>query len=326
MSRGNNQKLKLYYLARILLEQTDEDHGLTMPEIIKELEKYDISAERKSIYSDFDALDHYFGIEIMSEQKGRQHYYHVVSRMFELAELKLLVDAIQSSKFITLKKSKELISKLESLASRHEAKELQRQVYVQNRIKTMNESIYYSVDAINSAIANNHKVRFRYFHWNIKKEMEFRHDGKPYEISPWALTWDDENYYLIGYDEEADMIKHFRVDKMLKIEETEDKREGKKLFKAFDLASYAKKSFGMFSGEEQLVKLLVDNDMAGVIIDRFGKDVTFFPKDKKSSYVTVSVAVSDAFFGWIFGLGGGIKIAGPAAVSKKAKALARQFV
>lgn len=326
MARGNNQKLKLYYLAKILLEQTDEEHGLTMPQIIEELEKYDVSAERKSVYSDFDVLEDAFGLEVICVQEGRHHLYHVGSRRFELAELKLLVDAIQSSKFITLKKSKELIAKLESLASKHEAKELQRQVFVQNRIKTMNESIYYSVDAINSAITNNHMVAFRYFNWNIKKEMELRHDGKVYQISPWALTWDDENYYMIGYDSEADKIKHYRVDKMVGIEETEEKREGRKLFRSFDLAAYAKKSFGMFSGEEEQVKLLVDNSMAGVIIDRFGTDVTFLPKDKKSSYVMVSVSVSDAFFGWVFGLGGGVKIAGPAAVSKKAKALARKFV
>lgn len=326
MARGANQKLKLYYLAKILLEQTDEEHGLTMPQIISELEKYDISAERKSVYSDFVALEDVLGLEIICNQVGRQHYYHASGKLFELAELKLLVDAIQSSKFITVKKTRELIAKIESFASRHEAKELQRQVFVQNRIKTMNESIYYSVDAINSAITNNHKVSFKYFNWNIKKEMELRHEGAIYTISPWALTWDDENYYMIGYDSEADQIKHYRVDKMLKINETEEKREGRKHFQTFDLASYAKKSFGMFSGEEELVKLLVDNEMAGVIIDRFGMDVTFLPKDKKSSYVTVSVAVSDAFFGWVFGLGGGVKIAGPASVSKRAKALAKKFV
>ena len=326
MARGNNQKLKLYYLAKILLEQTDEEHGLTMPQIIEKLEQYGICAERKSIYTDFEALETFLGVEVISTQSGRQHLYHLSGRLFELPELKLLVDAIQSSKFITLKKSKELIRKLETFASVHEAKELQRQVFVQNRIKTMNESIYYTVDALNSAIAKNHKVAFQYFNWNEKKEMALRHDGKIYRISPWALTWDDENYYLIGYDSEEDKIKHFRVDKMLHLEETEEKREGRKLFRSFDLASYAKKSFGMFSGKEETVKLLVKNEMAGVIIDRFGMDVTFHKKDKSSSYVMVQVAVSDAFFGWIFGLGGGVKIAGPASVAKKAKALARQFV
>ena len=326
MARGSNQKLKLYFLSKILREKTDEQHGLTMPQIIEELEKYDISAERKSVYSDFKVLEDLLGWEILCTQDGRQHYYHLIGRRFELAELKLLVDAIQSSKFITLKKSKELIGKLEYFASVYEARELQRQVFVQNRIKTMNESIYYSVDAINSAIDKNHKVSFQYFNWNIKKEMELRHDGAFYTVSPWALTWDDENYYLIAYDSEADKIKHYRVDKMLHISETEEKREGRKLFKSFDLASYAKKSFGMFSGEEELVKLLIDNEMAGVIIDRFGMDVTFLPKNKTTSYVHVSVAVSDAFFGWVFGLGGGVKIVGPASVVKKSKALAKKFV
>lgn len=326
MSRGSNQKLKLHYLAKILTAKTDEQHGLTMPQIIDELARYDISAERKSVYSDFAVLEDILGWEIICTHDGRQHYYHLNSRLFELAELKLLVDAIQSSKFITLKKSKELIGKLEEFASSYEAKELQRQVFVQNRIKTMNESIYYSVDAIYSAIENNHKVSFQYYNWNIKKEMELRHDGAFYTVSPWALSWDDENYYLIAYDSEADMIKHYRVDKMLHISETEEKREGRKLFKSFDLAAYAKKSFGMFSGEEELVKLVVDNNMAGVVIDRFGRDVTFLPKNKTTSYVHVSVAVSDAFFGWIFGLGGGVKIAGPTSVVKKSKELAKKFV
>ena len=326
MAKGSNQKLKLYYLAKILMEKTDEEHGITMPQIIKELEAYDVTAERKSVYSDFEAIETLLGAEVIKTQIGRQYYYHLSGRTFELPELKLLVDAIQSSKFITLKKSKELIRKLETFASVHEAKELQRQVYVQNRIKTMNESIYYTVDALNSAITKNHKVRFQYFNWNAKKEMELRHGGKTYLISPWALTWDDENYYLIGYDSEEDKIKHFRVDKMLHLMETDEKREGRKRFDSFDLASYARKSFGMFSGEEQIVKLLVKNEMAGVIIDRFGMDVTFHKKDKNSSYVMVSVAVSNAFFGWIFGLGGGVKIAGPASVVKEAKALAKKFV
>ena len=326
MAKGTNQKLKLYYLAKIMLEKTDEEHGITMPQIIKELEAYDVTAERKSLYTDFEALETLLGAEVICTQVGRQYFYHLSGRLFELPELKLLVDAIQSSKFITRKKSNELIRKLETFASEYEAKELQRQVYVQNRIKTMNESIYYSVDALNSAIAKNHQVTFQYFNWNEKKEMELRHGGKTYQISPWALTWDDENYYLIGYDSAEDKIKHFRVDKMLHLLETEEKREGRKCFQSFDLASYARKSFGMFSGEEQMVKLLVKNEMAGVIIDRFGMDVTFHKKDKSSSYVMVSVAVSNAFYGWIFGLGGGVKIAGPASVVKEAKALAKKFV
>ena len=326
MAKGTNQKLKLYYLAKIMLEKTDEEHGITMPQIISELEAYGVSAERKSLYTDFEALETILGAEVIRTQVGRQYFYHLSGRLFELPELKLLVDAIQSSKFITLKKSNELIRKLETFASDYETKELNHQVFVHNRIKTMNESIYYSVDALNSAITKNHQVTFQYFNWNEKKEMELRHGGKTYQISPWAMTWDDENYYLIGYDSAEDKIKHFRVDKMLHLAETTEKREGRKCFQGFDLASYSRKSFGMFSGEEQLVKLLVKNEMAGVIIDRFGMDVTFHKKDKSSSYVMVSVAVSNAFYGWIFGLGGGVKIAGPASVVKEAKALAKKFV
>lgn len=176
MPKGTNQKLKLFYLLKIMLEKTDEDHRLTVNEILAELEKYDVTAERKTIYKDMEALE-VMDIEIESEKEGRSNYYHVTNRPFELPELKLLVDAIQSSKFITEKKSNELIKKLENLVSKYEARELQRQVYVSGRIKTMNESIYYNVDAIHTAIAENKKIIFQYFQWNVKKEMELRHDG-----------------------------------------------------------------------------------------------------------------------------------------------------
>lgn len=173
MSKGTNQKLKLIYLIKIMLEKTDDTHGLTMPQILSELEAHDVSAERKSIYTDFETL-RTLGIDIVQEQQGKVYSYHVASRQFEIAELKLLVDAIQSSKFITEKKSKQLIRKLEGFASTYEAKQLQRQVYVSGRIKTMNESIYYNVDEIHKAIASNKKIRFQYFQWNIRKQTELR--------------------------------------------------------------------------------------------------------------------------------------------------------
>ena len=187
--RGQNQKLKLYYLAKIMLEKTDDDHYLTMPEILEALRSYEVTADRKSIYTDLKDLEH-LGIEVEGEPWGRSYRYHVVGRQFEMPELKLLVDAIQSSRFITAKKSNELIRKLESLVSEYEARELQRQVYVSGRIKTMNESIYYTVDAIYSAIASNRKILFQYFQWNAKKEMELRHGGAVYKISPWGLAWE----------------------------------------------------------------------------------------------------------------------------------------
>ena len=310
MPKGKNQKFKLYCLAQIMLEQTDEEHYISMPEIIEALAAYDITADRKSLYQDLRDLEK-LGIEVEGEATGNLYHYHVISRFFELPELKLLVDAIQSSKFITERKSNALIKKLERLVSKYEAQKLQRQVYVSGRIKTMNESIYYTVDAIHNAISENRKIKFQYYQWNIKKEMELRHNGAWYHISPWGLSWDDENYYLVGFDSEAGLIKHYRVDKMLHISMSEEKREGSEYFTKLDMAEYAKKSFGMYGGEEQTVKLLVDNSLAGVVIDRFGKDVMMIPTDGNRFTVSVNVRVSRQFMGWVFSLGEKVKIIGP---------------
>ena len=310
MPKGTNQKFKLYRLAQIMLERTDDDHYITMPEILAALEEYEITADRKSIYNDLRDLE-VLGIEVEGEPVGNRYHYHVVSRPFELPELKLLVDAIQSSRFITERKTNALIRKLEKLVSKYEAMKLQRQVYVSGRIKTMNESIYYTVDAIHNAISENRKIRFQYFQWNVKKEMELRHKGAYYHISPWGLSWKDENYYLVGYDSNAEQIKHYRVDKMLHIQMSEEAREGKEHFKKFNMADYAKKSFGMFGGKEQAVKLLVENSLAGVMIDRFGKDIMLIPADEEHFTVNVDVHVSNQFLGWIFSLGEGVKIVSP---------------
>ena len=310
MPKGTNQKFKLYRLAQIMLEKTDEEHYITMSEIMESLAEYDITADRKSIYADLRDLS-VLGIEVEGEPVGNRYHYHVVNRMFELPELKLLVDAIQSSKFITEKKTNALIKKLEKMVSEYDAQKLQRQVYVSGRIKTMNESIYYTVDTIHNAISENKKIKFQYFQWNAKKEMELRHNGAWYHISPWGLSWDDENYYLVGYDTDAGMIKHYRVDKMLHIKISDESREGKEHFKKLDMADYAKKSFGMFGGKEQTVKLSVHNKLAGVIIDRFGKDVMMIPADEEHFNVNVDVRVSRQFLGWVFSLGSDIQIVGP---------------
>ena len=283
MPRGSNQKFKLYRLAQIMMEQTDDEHYITMPEIIEELAKYDVTADRKSVYADLRDLS-ILGIEVEGEPIGNRYHYHVVSRAFELPELKLLVDAIQSSKFITEKKTNRLIKKLETLVSKYDAQ------------------------------------KFQYYQWNVKKEMELRHNGAWYHISPWGLSWDDENYYLVGYDSETEQIKHYRVDKMLHIRMSNESREGKEYFKKLDMADYAKKSFGMFRGKEQTVKMQVDNRLAGVIIDRFGKDVMMIPTDEEHFTVKVDVHVSRQFLGWIFSLGEGIKIVGPEEVVNQMKA------
>lgn len=316
MPKGTNQKFKLYRLAQIMLERTDDEHYITMPEIISQLGKYEITADRRSIYQDLRDLEA-LGIEVEGEPEGKGYHYHVVSRPFELPELKLLVDAIQSSKFITEKKTNNLIRKLEKLVSRYEAMGLQRQVYVSGRIKTMNESIYYAVDTIHNAISENRKIRFQYYQWNVKKEMVLRRDGACYHISPWGLSWDDENYYLVGYDSDAGEIRHYRVDKMIHIRMSEEPREGKEHFRKLNMADYTRKSFGMFGGREQSVKLLVDNSLAGVIIDRFGKDVMMIPADGDCFTVNVTVMVSRQFLGWIFSLGEKVKILGPEDVTEQ---------
>ncbi len=319
MPKGTNQKFKLYRLAQIMQDKTDDEHYITMPEIMASLAEYDVTADRKSIYADLRDLS-VLGVEVEGEPIGNRYHYHVVNRPFELPELKLLVDAIQSSKFITEKKTNTLIKKLEKLVSKYDAQKLQRQVYVSGRIKTMNESIYYTVDAIHNAISENKKIRFQYYQWNVKKEMELRHGGAWYHISPWGLSWDDENYYLVAYDSDAEKIKHYRVDKMLHIKLSDENREGKEFFKKLDMADYAKKSFGMFGGKEQTVKLLVKNSLAGVIIDRFGKDVMLIPADEEHFTVNVDVHVSRQFLGWVFSLGEDIKITGPEDVVEQMKA------
>lgn len=310
MPKGTNQKFKLYRLAQILLEKTDEEHYITMPQIIEELEKFDITAERKSLYTDIKALEE-FGIEVEGEQRGKQFYYHVIGRKFELAELKLLVDSIQASKFITVKKTNELIKKLKMFCSDFEAKQLQRQLNIQDRVKTMNESIYYSVDAIHLAISENRKIRFKYYNWNYKKEMVLRRNGTDYIVSPWSLSWDDDNYYLVAYDDLDNKIKHYRVDKMLKISVMEEKREGKELFQRFNGADYATKNFSMFGGEEKSVTVKLKKNMCGIFIDRFGKDINFISVDDNYCTVRLQVAMSDHFLGWIFALGEDVEIIGP---------------
>ena len=309
MAKSEKQKLKLLYIIQCLMEKTDEEHAVTTQEIIDYLALQGITAERKSIYTDIDLLID-FGMDII-KKPGRSGGYTLASRQFELAELKLLVDAVQSSKFITTKKSRELIGKLETLCSKYEATQLHRQVVVTNRNKAVNENIYYNVDIIYNAIAENVKIQFQYFEWDVSKEMKLRRDGKIYEVSPWLLTWDDENHYLIAYDDEAEMIKHYRVDKMLKIKLSVDKREGKEQFEDFDIAAYSKKTFGMFAGKEETVTLRCDRTLTGVMIDRFGKDVAMRKMDENTVLARVNVAVSRQFFGWVTGLGNALKIEAP---------------
>lgn len=320
MAKGRNQKLKLLYLTKIFMEKTDESHALTLAEITSLLNGYEVTADRKTLYLDFEELKHY-GLDIISEQRSKTVVYYLASRDFELAELKLLVDSVQSSKFITEKKSNSLIKKLESLVSEHESKQLHRQVITSGRVKTMNESILINVDSIHSAINNNRQISFQYFQWTPDKQRELRHDGQRYTISPWHLVWDNENYYMIGYDSDSEMIKHFRVDKMLRISSGNEKREGLKKMKKFNIATYSRTLFGMLGGESTRVTLQCHNSMAGVIIDRFGKDPVMLRHDDEHFIAYVEVVPSDQFLGWIIGLSSYVQIMEPSSVVKQIKDL-----
>ena len=315
MSKNPNQKLKLLYLYQILLQRTDENHKLTTDELRAALERCGITAERKSIYSDIEALQN-FGLDVIC-QRGTGGGYYVASREFELPELKLLVDAIQCSRFITEKKSNELIGKIEHLTSDHEAHTLQRQVYVSERVKTLNEQIYYNIDALHAAISNDVQITFRYFNWVLnfsaspRIQKQYRRDGARYRISPWALTWDNENYYLIGFDDDSKEIRHYRVDKMLNITITAEKRDGGDQFSKFDIGNYSKRTFGMFAGDENTLEIEFDNNLIGVVMDRFGKDIILNSNTENTFVAKLNVNISSQFYGWLAGLGTGVKILSP---------------
>ena len=292
---------------KILLEQTDEEHSLTVPQMIAELSKVGISAERKSIYDDLEYLQ-LFGVDICSTKTKTTNYF-VASRDFELPELKLLVDSVQASKFITHKKSLDLISKIEKLTSRHNARQLQRQVFVTNRVKTFNERIYYNVDKIHEAIAENKQITFKYFGLDVNKKKVYGKDGNLYHESPVSLTWDDENYYLITYKEKYDSYVHYRVDKMENIELSEEDRVLSE--KPFDLSIYSKSMFQMYSGEETDVTIQFENELVGVVYDRFGVDVPIIKTDETHFICNVKVAVSPHFLSWIISFGSRAKIVSP---------------
>ena len=324
MAKGPNQKARLLYLAKIFREETDEEHPITVQELIGKLAALDIPANRKTIYDDLEEL-RLFGLDILDMRQDRTVYYYLASREFELAELKLLVDSVQGSRFITERKSRELIKKLESLVSTHEARQLHRQVLISGRVKTMNESIYYSVDKLHAAINSNRQIRFQYFQWNVRKETELRHGGKWYHISPWALVWENNYYYLLGYDTEDEMLKHYRVDKMLRLSLTDKPREGREPFEALDLARYTQSVFGMFQGERCEVLLLCKNELAGAIIDRFGKDISLIPYDEGRFTVRLAVEASQQFIGWVIGLGSGVKLLSPESMVETMRAEIRRL-
>ena len=310
MARSSYQKEKILALREILLRESDEEHPLSSTQIIALLAKRGIEAERKSVYTDIEALRE-AGMDIVRSGEGRGSGYFAASRRFELPELKLLVDSVQSSKFITAKKTRALIGKLEGLTSRHQARDLSRQVYVTGRVKTMNESIYYNVDELHRAIAADRQIRFRYFEFTAERKRQYRRGGKFYQVSPFALIWESENYYLLAYDAGSGILKHYRVDKMTDIALTGEPRQGREIFEAQDMSAYTRKVFGMFSGREARVQLRFENRLAGPVLDRLGTDAMLIPDGEAHFTVLADVVVSPQFYAWVCGFGDGVQILSP---------------
>lgn len=317
MAKSEGQKLKLLYIVQMLEEYSHENHPLSTQEIINRLDALGIHSERKSIYADIDRLIE-FGYDIIRVHSRLGGGYYLAQREFELPELKLLVDAVSSSRFITTRKSRELIKKLENKAGKYDAGKLQRQVYVAGRVKTENESIYYNIDNIHHAIQENKQISFVYLDWNLKKEMVPR-DKEVRRVSPWALIWREENYYLVAFDSVDGIMKHYRVDKMGKVEVAKDAREGLEQFSKMDLAAYTNRTFGMYGGEEETVTLEFPNRLIGVVMDRFGKEADIRPVGREKFRVRAKIAVSGQFFGWLAGIGREAVVCSPEKVKAQYK-------
>lgn len=318
MSGNSKNKLKLLYLMKIFLEETDEEHPLAMSQLQEKLRAQDILSERRSVYCDIRLLRD-FGLDIVGE-KRKQYVYYLAGRDFELAELKLLADTVSSARFITQKKSQQLIRKIENLTSRHYAGELRRQVFVSGRVKTFNESIYYNVDAIHRAIARNSQVSFKYYDYDLDKNQVFRRQGTRYQVSPYILCWENENYYLVAWHSRYGKLAHFRVDKMTDIRVEEESRQ--LLDKRIDPVEYCQKTFGMFAGPDSWVKVRFARELMGVVVDRFGKDVSVTRDGEDRFIANIKVAVSPVFYSWLWQFGRRAEILGPAEVRQD---LARQL-
>lgn len=312
MANNFDKKLGILILKDFLEKETDEDHSVTVPDIIKMLESHGIVSDRRTVYSDLKLLRDQYNMDIVTS--GYRHF--VASRDFELEEIKVLADMVQSSNFLTSKKTEDLLNKLESQTSVHQAKAIRRRIYTRNTSRNTNESVYLNVDRISGAINGNRKIHFRYFKYNVNKEKELRYDGMVYELSPFALIWVDQNYYLLGYDSKNIKMSHYRVDRMTEIEVTDLPRDGQELFDRTDMSTYTKKVFYMFTGDEARVTLRCRNYIVDSVIDRFGPDAMIIKDGDDHFTFTENVVVSNQFYSWISAFGKDIEIIQPASVRK----------
>ena len=325
------KKANMLFLLKFFFDETDENNAYTRKQITEKLVASGADDfDRRTFYADIDALQS-FGFDIAEDKRGRDTYYYLRERTFEIPELKLLVDSVQASRFMTEKKSGELIEKIESLAGNPQAKQLHRQVIISGRVKSMNESIYYNVDALNDAINNDSQISFKYFNWNVNKETEYRHNGNDYFVSPWALVLNNENYYLVAYQEEekdnGDVfkgIKHFRVDKMKSIKLTGKPRIGKDCFHEGDYNNSS--IFSMYGGKTIRITFEAENSMVGIFIDRFGMDIPIARVDDNHFETATDVQISPQFYGWLFGLGPKIRITSPEFVIEDMRKYTENFI
>lgn len=299
-----NVRLRILLVMEIFFERTDANHGVSMQDILKWLERNGVAGERKSVYEDIHALKDYgLLIEYFQEDKT----YRLLERAMELAELKLLVDAIHASKFITKQRADQMIGHVMDMTSQYQRGALQREVFSE-KPKSQNSVGFYSMDMLHEAITQNRQVTFQYSAWNLDKKLEYKHNGKYYQVSPWLMIWAEENYYLVAYDDEIQSFKHFRVDKISDVEIVDVLREGEIEFKKIDITNYSTNHFGMYGGETRRVTVQFENKLIGVVLDRFGTEIQVIKVDEAHFKVALPVVVSNQFFGWLFALGQEAKI------------------
>ena len=324
MSQQPRVKPKLLLLRDILLEKTNEDHCLTVPEIIAELSKYGIKVERKTVYDDIETLIN-FGLDIVITKRSHSNAYYIGSRTFQTEELQVLADAVASSKFLSNRKSDELISKLQKLTDVYSAKDLKRSVYIEGRVKTFNEQIYYNINSIHHGINSKKKISFRYFSLDINKKKQYKNNGEKYYVSPYYLVWDNDNYYLVCFCEKHQNISRYRVDRMTNVEVSETASRVPEKDEA-DIAKSHCSTFGMYGGEKVRITLELDNDLIPVIIDRYGNNAMLRKKTDTKSIAVIEVQISPPFWGWLFQFGSKARIIEPQYAVKQAKQQLQEII
>lgn len=315
-------KLRPLYLAKILYDKTDEDHFLTTTQLVQILQDaYGIRSHRQTIKADIEILQQ-FGLDIQ-EVRSTQNKYNLLGREFDTVELKLLIDAVISSKFITKEKSEELVAKLSTLAGIYQSTDLKRNVSCEGRIKPGNEQVYIIVDAINTAINQNRKISFQYFRYNERKDKILRKNGEKFTITPLHLIWSGDYYYMVGVYEYKQRLGSFRVDRIAKYPEILDE-VGTPAPDHFDINTYLNTTFRMFDSTHATVTLCCDNSVMDAIIDRFGEDVLTYTNDVSTFFAEVNVAISHVFYSWVFGFSGKVKILGPENVKREYAEMVRK--